>query len=63
MWKIKVRLANDYHQLAKSVGVEQSSNSLLPIYLSLLRDPESEVRVAAVQGLTTFIEYINSDKL
>lgn len=61
-WRVKFSLANNFANIAKAVGKEVT-DSLVSIFSSLLRDPESEVRIAAIKALTKFIILLKIDRL
>lgn len=62
-WRVKLNLAKEFAKLAKAVGKDISDNSLISIFSTLLRDPENEVRVAAVRTLKDFVGCLNVDKI
>ena len=49
--------------MAEAFGKEITDISLIQIFATLLKDAETDVRIAAVQSLGTFIKTISSDKL
>lgn len=77
-WKIRLTLAknfpavripqffwlvNKFLQLAEAFGKEITDISLIQIFTTVLKDAETDVRIAAVQSLGTFIKTISVDKL
>lgn len=62
-WKIRLALAKNFPKLAESFGKEITDISLIQIFTTLLKDSETDVRVAIVQSLVAFIQMINTDKL
>lgn len=62
-WKVKLYLAKNFADLAEALGKEISENSLFAIFSTLLRDLESEVRIAAVKSLKRFVSLLSSDKV
>lgn len=49
--------------MAEAFGKEITDISLIQIFTTLLKDAETDVRIAAVQSLSTFIKTISADKL
>jgi len=49
--------------LAEAFGKEITDISLIQIFTTLLKDAETDVRIAAVQSLVTFIKTISVEKL
>jgi len=47
-WKIRLSLAKNFAQLAEAFGKEITDISLIQIFTTLLKDAETDVRVAAV---------------
>lgn len=62
-WKIRLTLAKNFPALAEAFGKEITDISLIQIFTTLLKDAETDVRIAAVQSLGTFIKTISADKL
>lgn len=62
-WRVKLHLAKHFAKLANAVGKDIADNSLISIFSTLLRDPENEVRVAAVRSLKDFVSCLNPDKI
>lgn len=62
-WRVRHHLAKSFASLAEAVGKDIADNSLISIFSTLLRDPENEVRVAAVQSLKRFVLCLNIDKI
>jgi serine/threonine-protein phosphatase 2A regulatory subunit A len=62
-WKIRLALAKNFAQLAEAFGKEITDISLIQIFTNLLKDSETDVRIAGVQSLNSFIKLINVDKL
>lgn len=62
-WKIRLALAKNFAALAEAFGKEITDISLIQIFTTLLKDAETDVRIAAVQSLVTFIKTISVDKL
>lgn len=61
-WRVKFHLAGHFASIAKAVGREVT-DSLIPIFSSLLRDPEGEVRISAVKALRDFIHLLKLDRV
>lgn len=62
-WRVRHHLAKSFANLAEAVGKDISDTSLISIFSTLLRDPENEVRIAAVQSLKKFVLCLNVDKI
>lgn len=62
-WRVRHHLAKSFANLGEAVGKEISDNSLTPIFSTLLRDQENEVRIASVQSLKRFVLCLNIDKI
>ena len=61
-WRVKFNLAKHFPRIAKAVGREVT-DSLVPIFSSLLRDPEGEVRISAVKALSTFVHLLKMERV
>lgn len=62
-WKIRLALAKNFAKLAESFGKEITDISLIQIFTTLLKDAETDVKLATVHNLSNFIQMINIDKL
>lgn len=58
MKKVKISLAYSFHEVAKLLGPEISSESLIPILESLASDKVQEVRNGIVLNLSKFISIL-----
>jgi serine/threonine-protein phosphatase 2A regulatory subunit A len=62
-WRVKLVLAKCFADLAEAVGNDIAENSLISIFSTLLRDPENEVRIAAVKSLKKFVLLLSLEKI
>ena len=62
-WRVKLMLAKCFADLAEAVGNDIAENSLISIFSTLLRDPENEVRIAAVKSLKKFVLHLSLEKV
>lgn len=61
-WRLRQSVANNFGDYAKACGEDITKTSLLPIYTSLLKDTESEVRISAALQAAKVCEFGNLDK-
>lgn len=61
-WCVKFNLAKNFADITKAVGKEVS-DSLVSVFVTLLKDPENEVRKEAVRSLSNFIQILKPDKI
>lgn len=61
-WRVKNSLAKNFSKISRAVGREVT-DSLVSIFSSLLRDPESEVRISAVKALSEFISMLKPERI
>lgn len=62
-WKVRTSLAKNFANIPKALGKEITDNSLVNIFSTLLKDPEGEVRTAAVVSFAKFVKMVSPSKL
>lgn len=62
-WRVKLHLAKNFAKLAEAVKRDVADTSLINIFSTLLRDPENEVRIAAVRSLKNFVCLLSGEKV
>lgn len=60
-WRVRHELARIFPSLIEGFG--NQINELVPTFANLIKDSETEVKIAALEGLDTVIRTINSDKV
>ena len=60
-WRVRHELAKIFPQLIDGFGSQ--IQELIPTFSSLIKDSETEVKIAALEGLETVIKNISSDKV
>lgn len=60
-WRVRHELAKIFPSLIDGFGSQ--INELVPTFASLIKDSETEVKIAALEGLETVIKNISSDKV
>ena len=60
-WRVRHELAKIFPSLIDGFG--NQINELVPTYANLIKDNETEVKIAALEGLELVIKNINSDKV
>lgn len=58
-WRIRYLVADRIREIAKGVGIEGTKDTLLPYYVTFLKDAESEVRTAACSRMSEFCLYLD----
>eukprot|EP01015_Nassula_variabilis_P028291 TRINITY_DN5896_c0_g1_i1.p1 TRINITY_DN5896_c0_g1~~TRINITY_DN5896_c0_g1_i1.p1 ORF type:complete len:389 (+),score=60.61 TRINITY_DN5896_c0_g1_i1:68-1234(+) len=62
-WRVRLALAKNFAGIAEAFGKEITDLSLIQIFTTILRDVENDVKAAAVESLSNFINMISPDKL
>lgn len=62
-WKVRTSLAKNFSNIPEALGKEITDNSLVNIFSTLLKDPEGEVRTAAVVSFAKFVKMVSNSKL
>ncbi len=60
-WRVRHELARIFPELIDGFGSQ--INELVPTFSNLIKDGETEVKIAALEGLNKVIENINSEKV
>ena len=60
-WRVRHELAKIFPSLIDGFG--SHINELVPTFCTLIKDSETEVKIAALEGLNTVIKSINSEKV
>lgn len=60
-WRVRHELAKIFPSLIDGFGSQ--INELVPTFSNLIKDSETEVKIAALEGLTTVIKSISSEKV
>lgn len=60
-WRVRHELAKIFPLLIEGFG--NQINELVPTFANLIKDSETEVKIAALEGLDTVIKNISSDKV
>ena len=60
-WRVRHELAKIFPTLIDGFGSQ--INELVPTFANLIKDSETEVKIAALEGLETVIRNISSDKV
>jgi serine/threonine-protein phosphatase 2A regulatory subunit A len=60
-WRVRHELAKIFPSLIDGFGSQ--INELVPTFANLIKDSETEVKIAALEGLETVIKNISSDKV
>lgn len=60
-WRVRHELARIFPSLIDGFGSQ--INELIPTYANLIKDSETEVKIAALEGLADVIRHVNSEKV
>eukprot|EP00468_Gymnochlora_sp_CCMP2014_P007520 CAMPEP_0167761258 /NCGR_PEP_ID=MMETSP0110_2-20121227/12068_1 /TAXON_ID=629695 /ORGANISM="Gymnochlora sp., Strain CCMP2014" /LENGTH=589 /DNA_ID=CAMNT_0007647913 /DNA_START=58 /DNA_END=1827 /DNA_ORIENTATION=+ len=61
-WRVRKQLASSLPEFAKTAGTMLAGREMLPIYIALLKDNESEVKTAATANLVEMCKHSSSPK-
>jgi serine/threonine-protein phosphatase 2A regulatory subunit A len=62
-WRIRIQFAKKFNELADAFGRDVTEMSMIQSFSQLLRDVESEVKIAALNSLTKTMSVISTEKL
>ncbi|EGR33470.1 phosphorylase phosphatase, putative [Ichthyophthirius multifiliis] len=62
-WRVRLSLSKSFSEIAEAFGEEGDNVSLIQIFTNLLRDAESDVRIASIQSLAKFVKILSPEKL
>jgi len=62
-WRIRYLVADRIREIARGLSVESTKETLLPHYISFLKDAESEVRTAAVRRMAEFCQILGVQEI
>ena len=60
-WRIRKTLASDFGDLSDAMGDSITRSDLISNFVSLLKDPEREVRQAATKNLAAYCDLVGCD--
>ena len=62
-WRVKLSLSKNFAEIADLCGKEIAENPLSNIFTTVLKDPETEVRIAACDSLKRFLRCLSAERL
>ena len=60
-WRVRHELARIFPSLIEGFGM--SINELVPTFLNLIKDSETEVKIAALEGLEKVVKCVSAEKV